>query len=73
MVCAAQLMRNANNWEITSNSNRRDVVLDNPKSLTLTDNSINKNWKRLSVRYYLENIISDLPNNNNLKKYLINL
>jgi hypothetical protein len=73
MVCAAQLMRNANNWTTPSNSDRNDIVLDKPINLSEMENSINKKWKWHSTRYYMDNIINDLPNNNNLKKHLINL
>jgi hypothetical protein len=52
---------------------KRYEILVNPINLTLMDSSININWKRLSTRYYLDNMIKTLPKNNPLKNYLNNL
>ena len=51
----------------------RYEILVNPINLTLMDNAINYSWRWLSTRYYVNNIINNLPQHNPLKNYLNNL
>ncbi len=73
-------MRNANNWVTTNQPGfafnikyKRYEMLEIPINLSAMDAIINTNWNRLSVRYYVETIINNLPQNNPLKNYLNNL